>query len=166
MQLCAVGDVLFFARRFERAVAYYRRCVELDPTFGPGHTDMARALEHLGRHEEAIAEFRTGMGRTAGAETPASTGLATLLAAAGRREESSAMIAQLIERSKNAYVSPYGIASAFAVAGENAKALDWLDRAHEQRDGTLVWIKVHPRMDGLRAEPRFRELLAKMKLDA
>jgi len=162
----AVGDVLFFARRFERAVAYYRRCVELDPTFGPGHTDMARALEHLGRHEEAIAEFRTGMGRTAGAETPASTGLATLLAAAGRREESSAMIAQLIERSKTAYVSPYGIASAFAVAGETANALDWLDRAHEQRDGTLVWIKVHPRMDGLRAEPRFRELLAKMKLDA
>ena len=75
------------------------------------------------------------------------------------------MIAQLIERSKTAYVSAYGIASAFAVAGDNARALDWLERAYEQRDGTLVWIKVHPRMDGLRAEPRFRELLAKMRLD-
>jgi serine/threonine-protein kinase len=161
----AVGDVLFFARRYERAIAYYRRCVELDPTFGPGHTDMARALEHLGRHEEAIAEFRAGMGRAAGAETPASTGLATLLAAAGRREEASAMLMQLIERAKTSYVSPYGIASAYAVAGENGMALDWLERAHAQRDGTLVWIKVHPRMDGLRAEPRFRELLARMRLD-
>ena len=75
------------------------------------------------------------------------------------------MIAQLIERSRTSYVSPYGIASAFAVSGATAQALDWLERAHEQRDGTLVWIKVHPRMDGLRAEPRFRELLAKMKLD-
>ena len=161
----AVGDVLFYARRYERAIAYYRRCVELDPTFGPGHTDMARALEHLGRHDEAIAEFMAGMSRSPGAETPASTGLATLLAAAGRREEAAAMIAQLIERSRTSYVSPYGIASAFAVSGANAQALDWLERAHEQRDGTLVWIKVHPRMDGLRAEPRFRELLAKMKLD-
>jgi hypothetical protein len=75
------------------------------------------------------------------------------------------MLAKLIERSKTAYVSPYGIASAFAVAGESAKALDWLERAYAQRDGTLVVIKVHPRMDGLRTEPRFRELLAKMKLD-
>jgi TolB-like protein/Tfp pilus assembly protein PilF len=162
----AVGDVLFFARRYERAVAYYRRCVELDPTFGPGHTDMARALEHLGRHDEAIAEFKAGATRAAGAETPDSTGLATLLAAAGRREEASTMIARLIERSASAYVSPYGIASAFAVAGDNPRALDWLERAYAQRDGTLVWIKVHPRMDGLRAEPRFRELLAKMNLDA
>ena len=161
----AVGDVLFYARRYERAVSYYRRCVELDATFGPGHTDMARALEHLGRHDEAIAEFLLGVGHTPGAGMPASTGLATLLAAAGRREEAGAMIAALIERSQAAYVSPYGIASAYAVAGENAKALDWLERAYEQRDGTLVWIKVHPRMDGLRAEPRFRELLSKMKLD-
>ena len=161
----AVGDVLFYARRYERAVSYYRRCVELDATFGPGHTDMARALEHLGRHEEAIAEFLVGVGHTPGGGMPASTGLATLLAAAGRREEAGAMIAALIERSQAAYVSPYGIASAYAVAGENAKALDWLERAYEQRDGTLVWIKVHPRMDGLRAEPRFRELLSKMKLD-
>jgi len=161
----AVGDVLFYARRYERAVSYYRRCVELDATFGPGHTDMARALEHLGRHEEAIAEFLLGVGHTPGAGMPASTGLATLLAAAGRREDAGAMIAALIERSQSAYVSPYGIASAYAVAGENATALDWLERAYEQRDGTLVWIKVHPRMDGLRAEPRFRELLSKMKLD-
>jgi serine/threonine-protein kinase len=161
----AVGDVLFYARRYERAVSYYRRCVELDPTFGPGHTDMARALEHLGRNDEAIHEFLTGVGHEPGGETPASTGLATLLAAAGRREEAAAMLAKLIERSKTAYVSPYGIASAFAVAGESAKALDWLERAYAQRDGTLVVIKVHPRMDGLRTEPRFRELLAKMKLD-
>jgi tetratricopeptide (TPR) repeat protein len=161
----AMGDVLFFARRYESAVSYYRRCLELDPTFGPGHTDMARALEHLGRHDEAIREFLVGVGHTSGAEPPASPGLATLLAAAGRREEASMMLAQLIERSRSSYVSPYGIASALAVAGENGRALDWLERAYEQRDGTLVWIKVHPRMDGLRAEPRFRELLAKMRLD-
>jgi len=161
----AVGDVLFYARRYERAVAYYRRCQELDPTFGPGHTDMARAYEHLGRHDEAIAEFLIGVGHAQGGAPPDSPGLATMLAAAGRREEATAMIARLVERSRTAYVSPYGIASAYAVAGNTSQALDWLERAHAQRDGTLVWIKVHPRMDGLRAEPRFRELLSRMRLD-
>ena len=161
----AVGDVLFYARRYERAVAYYRRCQELDPTFGPGHTDMARAYEHLGRHDEAIAEFLIGVGHVQGGAPPDSPGLATMLAAAGRREEAMAMIARLVERSRTADVSPYGIASAYAVAGNTSQALDWLERAYAQRDGTLVWIKVPPRMDGLWAEPRFRELLSRMRLD-
>jgi serine/threonine-protein kinase len=161
----AVGDVLFFARRYERAVAYYRRCVELDPTFGPGHTDMARALEHLGRHEEAIAEFLLGTRQPPDGRAP-STGLATLLAGAGRLDEARAMLDVLCTRAEREYVSPYGIASGFAVAGDATRALDWLERAHRQRDGTLSWIKVHPRMDSLRAEPRFRELLSKMRLDA
>ena len=161
----AVGDVLFFARRYERAVGYYKRCVELDPTFGPGHTDMARALEHLGRHDEAIAEFLLGTRQPPDGRAP-STGLATLLARAGRIDEARVMLDVLCARAEREYVSPYGIASGFAVAGDATRALDWLERAHRQRDGTLSWIKVHPRMDSLRAEPRFRELLSKMRLDA
>ena len=161
----AVGDVLFYARRYERAIAYYRRCVELDPSFGPGHTDMARALEQLGRHEEALEAFRRGTGQSAAAPRP-STGLATLLMRAGQSDAALAMIDALLAPGGSTFVSPYGIASTYAVAGRNAEALDWLERAHAARDGTLVWIKVHPRLDGLREEPRFRELLRAMRLDA
>lgn len=52
------------------------------------------------------------------------------------------------------------------MAGDNERALLWLERAYEERDGTLVWNKVHPRLDGLRGEPRFRDLIARMRLDA
>jgi TolB-like protein/Tfp pilus assembly protein PilF len=161
----ALGDCLFYARRYELSVAYYRRCLELDPTFGPGHTDLARSLEHLGRPDEALAEFLIGTGQSSAGPYQPSTGLATLLVRAGRREEGLAMARELAARAAERHVSAYGIASVYAVAGENAQALDWLERAHAERDGTLVWIKVHPRMDGLRAEPRFRELLSKMRLD-
>jgi serine/threonine-protein kinase len=61
-------------------------------------------------------------------------------------------------------VSPYGIASIHACLGENDTALDWLERAHAEHDQTLVWVKVHPRLDGLRGEPRYRALLGKMRL--
>ena len=59
-------------------------------------SEVARPLEHLGRHAEAVAELKAGMSVTAGAETSASTGLATLLAAAGRRDEALRMIQDLV----------------------------------------------------------------------
>jgi eukaryotic-like serine/threonine-protein kinase len=161
----AVGDVLFYARRYERAISYYRRCVEMDATFGPGHTDLARALEHVGRADEAIEEFMLASPPSAGPPQP-SAGLATLYIRAGRRDEAFAMMDEVLALAQRQFVGPYGIASFYAVAGENATALDWLERAYAQRDGTLVVIKVHPRLDGLRGEPRFRDLLAAMRLDS
>jgi TolB-like protein/Tfp pilus assembly protein PilF/predicted Ser/Thr protein kinase len=161
----AVGDVLFYSRRYDRAIVYYRRCIELDPAFGPGHTDLARALDAVGRHDEALEELITGTEGQTRQRAP-STGLATLLLRAGRKQEGRAMIDELQAQSATRFVSSYGIASFYAAANENAAALDWLERAYGQRDGTLVWIKVHPRLDGLRAEPRFRELLRKMRLDS
>jgi len=159
-----VGDVLYYARRYERAIEYYRRCVVMDSTFPPGRTDLARALDQLGRSEEALTEFLSVTPMVDGRPQP-STGVAILLARAGRAEEGRAMMEAVLAQASNRFVSPYGIASYYAVAGELATALDWLERAYQQRDGTLIWIKVHPRMDPLRGEPRFRELLSKMKLD-
>jgi hypothetical protein len=44
--------------------------------------------------------------------------------------------------------------------GNPAQPFDWLERAYAERDGPLVWLKVHPRLDSIRDEPRFRDLLA------
>jgi tetratricopeptide (TPR) repeat protein len=160
----AVGDVLFYARRYERAIGYYEKCLQMDPTFGPGRTDLARALEHAGRPDEAVEEFLKGTADHDGRPEP-STGLAILLARAGRRAEAESTIRQVLARRDHQFVSPYGVASYYAVTGETGLALDWLERAFAQRDGALVWIKVHPRLDSVRGEPRFRDLIARMRLD-
>lgn len=75
------------------------------------------------------------------------------------------VLAEIENSQATRYVSPYGVASYYAVIGGHEQASQWLERAYASRDGTLVWIKVHPRMDPLRAEPRFRDLLRRMKLD-
>jgi hypothetical protein len=62
------------------------------------------------------------------------------------------------------YVSPWGLASIYARLGETGFALEWLERAYDEHDSTLVWLKVHPRFDALRAEPHFIEILKKMGL--
>ncbi len=159
-----VGDVMFWARRFEESITYNQRCQELDPSFGPGNTDLARSLEHVGRYEEALAFFRRGVTRSDGTEPP-STGLAIMLWRNGQRDEARRVMAEVLELAKTSYVAPFGIASFHAIAGENSRALDWLERAYAERDSSLVFLKVHPRLDSLRGEPRFRTLLARMRLD-
>jgi serine/threonine protein kinase/tetratricopeptide (TPR) repeat protein len=160
-----VGDTLFYARRFERSVASYRKCLELDPTFGAAHTDLARSLEHVGRTDEAVEEFVRGTAGPDGLPRP-SSGLAILYARAGRLDDARATLNAVQALSQKQFVSPYGIASYYAVIGDNDRALDWLEKAYSERDGTLVWLKVHPRLDGLRGEPRFRDLLARLQLDS
>ena len=160
-----VGDTLFFARRFDRAVASYRKCLELDPNFGAAHTDLARSLEQVGRADEAVEEFVRGTTGPDGVPRP-SSGLAILYARAGKMDEARATLEAVKSLAQKEFVSPYGIASYYAVTGDNDRALDWLEKAYSERDGTLVWLKVHPRLDGLRGEPRFRDLLARLRLDS
>ena len=161
----AVGDTLFYGRRYAESVVYYRRSLEMDPGFGPGHTDLARSLDLLGKPEEALQEFLQAVPPIEG-KMQASAGLATLLLRAGRREEAFAMIEEVLSLVGGPrFVSPYSIASYFAVANEPQRGLDWLERAYAERDGALVWIKAHPRLDPLRQESRFRALLHRMNLE-
>ena len=160
-----VGDTLFYSRQYAESVLYYRRSLEMDATFGPGHTDLARSLDLLGRPEEALQEFLQVTPLVEGKMQP-SAGLATLLLRAGRRQEALAMITEVLALVGGVrFVSPYSLASYFAVANDPHRALDWLERAYAERDGAMVWIKVHPRLDPLRQEPRFRDLLVRMRLE-
>lgn len=161
----ALGDSYFYARRYDEAIALYRETLDMDPTFLAGHTDLARALELSGRWDEAIAEFRAAEALAPKGPPEPSSGLAHVYAAMGRREEALAIVGDLLELSKRRYVSPYGIGSIHACLGDAETALDWLEKAFAQHDQTLVWLKVHPRLDGLREHPRYRELLRKMGLD-
>ncbi|MDX1503448.1 MAG: protein kinase [Thermoanaerobaculia bacterium] len=162
--LTVVGDTLFYARRYDEAIGYYRRCVEMDEGFLPGHTDLARALELAGRYDEAVAEFRKAEALAPKGPPEPSSGLAHVYAQMGRREEALAIVEELKALSTRRYVSPYGIASIYACLGEVETALDWLERAHREHDQTLVWLKVHPRLDPVRGEPRYERLLEKMNL--
>ncbi len=158
-----LGDVLFFARRYDEAIAQLRATVDMEPRFVPAHSDLGRALVHVGRHDEAIREFQTAL-ELAGGESKASTGLAHAYAMAGRAAEARPILANLESRADTGLVSLHGIAVIHVALGETEEAFAWLERAYRERDRALVWAKVHPRLDPLRPDPRFRALLEKMKL--
>jgi serine/threonine-protein kinase len=160
----AVGDVYFYARRYDEAISYYQRALEMDPQFQAAHTDLARAYEHKGMFEEAIEEFRIGADLAPKGPPEPSSGLAHVFARMGRRDEALQIIDELKDLAGRRYVSPYGIASIYACLGETDLALEWLEKAYADHDQTLVFIKVHPRLDTLRSDSRFEDLLQRMNL--
>jgi len=162
--LASSGGVYFFARRYEEAVALHRRAVGIDPEFLPARSDFARSLEYSGRTGEAVEQYERVLRQAGASMADPSSGLANALAVAGRTDEVRAMLAELSRRRAESYVSPWTLASIHAGLGDTGESLDWLERAFEERDPALAWLKVHPRFDALRAEPRFQALLARLRL--
>lgn len=85
-------------------------------------------------------------------------------AAAGRRDEAQATVRQLDALSKQQYVPPYPVAVIHAALGQKEEAFAWLERAYEQRDSWMDYLALDPRLDGLHSDPRFADLLRRLKL--
>jgi tetratricopeptide (TPR) repeat protein len=84
-------------------------------------------------------------------------------AVAGRRAEAEKVITELQKRSERKYVSPYDVATIYAGLGDNEQTLVWLGKAYEDRSGWLpLWVKVDPKFDALRSDPRFQGLLRRI----
>jgi tetratricopeptide (TPR) repeat protein len=88
--------------------------------------------------------------------------LASVYGLAGKKVEALKLIAELKDRARQHYVSGVLLADAYVGLGEKDQALTWLERAYEDRDQWMVYIKADPRQDPLRPEPRFQTLLRRM----
>jgi eukaryotic-like serine/threonine-protein kinase len=138
-----------------------REVLARDPAFPLAHWRLGVALHGLGRRDEAIAALRRAVETSAGSpDMVAQLGFA--LAAAGdlggaRREEQ-----RLAELAAERYVSAYGRALLALGTGDREAALDWLERAAEERSWYLPWIAVEPELAPLRDEPRFVTLVRRL----
>ncbi len=66
--------------------------------------------------------------------------------------------------SQRGYVPSWGFALVYTAMGDKDRAFEWLDKAYDERPSDLAWIKADPRMDPLRSDPRYHELLLRMGL--
>jgi TolB-like protein/Tfp pilus assembly protein PilF len=156
------ADVLYFGRRYEDSIETLHRTLEIGPNFVAAHTDLGRAATQLQRFDEAIAEFRIAADLQ-GIDPDHAPGLGYAYAAAGRRDDALRVIGELEARRAERPISSHAIAAIHLALGDEATALDTLERAYRERDRALVWLKVHPRLDPLRGHPRFAALVREMK---
>jgi serine/threonine protein kinase/tetratricopeptide (TPR) repeat protein len=157
------GWILYFAREYDRAIPIYQKTLEMDPEFAGAHVKLAWAYEQKGLYDGAIAEFRKALILTSD-HTAILAMLGRTYAASGQREEAMKVIAELNTRSKQAYISPYLIAAIYAELGQEDQAFQWLEKAYEDRSWWLIWLQVDPKLDRLRSNPKFADLLGRTGL--
>ncbi len=160
----AVGDAYYYAREYEESVRWYRKAIELDPRFDGAHTDLARSLEALGQFDEALAHYEEGR-RLGGSVAGPSFGLAHLAASRGDAPEARRILAELVAARAGRVVSAWGIAAVHACLGDVDEAFRWLESAIEEHATGLVLLRVHPRLDPIRHDPRYAEMIRRLKLD-
>ncbi|HEV8486879.1 MAG TPA: winged helix-turn-helix domain-containing protein [Blastocatellia bacterium] len=160
-----ISDILFYARKYEESAAQCERVLEMDPTFFLARISLARSHVRLGRYEQALAEFRD-VDEIAGDTAWGFWMVGEMYASWGKRDEASAILEGLIDSGK-ASVSPCGVAMIFAmVEGEHDKAFQWLERAYDIHDSEVFNLKVEPRFDSLRGDPRYQNLLRRVGLES
>ncbi len=148
--------IAYLARKFERALEESRATLDLDPNFGVAHFTRGLALEQLGRYDDAVTAFDRGKTNTGGvAVTLGALGHAHALA--GRFDEARLVLEEARELGSRRFVSPYSLATIHLGLGETDRALDCLEQSVRQKSVWLIHLhmKVDPRLDPLRAHPRF-----------
>ncbi len=96
--------------------------------------------------------------------TLSQAGLGHVYAVTGKKSEALTVLERLKQLSAQEYVPATSIALIYAGLGEKDQAFAWLDKAYEQRAFQLQWIKIEPRWDSLRSDPRFEDLLHRIGL--
>jgi TolB-like protein/Tfp pilus assembly protein PilF/DNA-binding XRE family transcriptional regulator len=152
-----------FARQYDQAVEQCWKTSELHPnSFWPAYF-FGLAYEQQGQVDRAIEEYRTSV-RMSGDVTFASAALGHLYGTAGRGDEARSVYAELKAKAKRTYVPAYDIALVCLGLGWNDQALEYLAKAHQERSGWITYLNVDPRLDPLRGNGRFVDLLRRVRL--
>ncbi len=160
----ALAKAYLFAGLFDESMRQCKRILELSPDFIPAHYFLGQAYEQKGMHEEAVEEYRIGVKLTNGYPLGRAI-LAKAEALAGQTHNAKATLNELLELAKTnqVYVPAYGLALIHLGLGDTTSAIDYLNKAFDERFIWLVYLKVDPVFDSLRHEIGFKQLVEKMK---
>lgn len=157
-----IGNLLYYTRRYDRALEHFRKILKMEPDFYGTHSNLGGVYEQKGMYEEAISEFEKALALDDNLSTRAWLGHAYALA--GKTAAAHEVINDLKERAQSRYISPYDIAMIYIGLGDVGQAFAWLDRAYEDRSDSLVWLRIDPRLDSIRSDPRLIDLMERVGL--
>lgn len=158
-----LGRIDYYEGRYDQAIKQYQRALDLDKDFMRTHLRMGLAYVQQGRYHEALTEYNKAL-EIAGDTPQIRAHIAHVLAISGKRSEALIELAKLQERAKRQYVPPYDIALIYVGLGENDKAFAWLEKAYDDHSTEMIYFKVDPLLAPLHSDPRYQNLLRRMKL--
>ena len=157
------GMLFHHARRDAEALDRLQKAVDLDANFWVTHLMLGKVYTQQRKYPEAIEEFGKARELSHGnSEAIASIGYVAALA--GDKLKAQAVLDELKALSNEHYVPPVNVALVLSALGETNEALAWLEKGCAERDVRLTLLKVDPRWDSLRSDPRFIAILKRIGL--
>jgi tetratricopeptide (TPR) repeat protein len=159
-----LGWIIYCQRHFDLALEQLNQSSRLDPLFYRSYMYTGCAYEQQSNLEKALSAFVKAE-ELSEREPAASGAMGRCLGLMGNNKDAMEVLNALCKRSKRAYVSPIDFANVHIGLGEIDLAVEWLEKGVADQCARLTHLNVDPAYDQLKSNPRYIDLLKKMRLD-
>jgi TolB-like protein/DNA-binding winged helix-turn-helix (wHTH) protein/Tfp pilus assembly protein PilF len=158
-----LAEILVIAHSYDESIRRSRKTIEMDPSFALAHSQLAEAYLQKQMYAEAVAELQMAV-KLSGDSPTCLANLARAYVASGKWSEAEKLMSDLKKRSNPSLSYSSEIAVIYVALGDRDQAMDWLEKAYEERFNPSVLLR--PGFDRLRSDPRFQNLLRRIGLPA
>lgn len=155
--------MLYHVGRYDDAIKRCKKSLEVDPEYPYTLGTLGLCYLQKSLFQEAIAALQKAVA-SSGNSTAYLSHLAYAYATSGNPAMAHEMLSELDKPSKHVYISKYRLAYIQASMGEKDTAFESLEYAYKERDASLIFLKVDPKFDVLRSDPRYETILKKIGL--
>jgi tetratricopeptide (TPR) repeat protein len=159
-----LGNVHYFTGHPDLAIVEYQRVLESEPSYGLANHFLGRAYLAMGQHEKALLQLRKS-NELLGQVPMSEADLGYALAVGDQRAGAEAVLGRMLKRRADGYYPAFAISEIHLGLGNTDAALEWLERAADDRHMGFYLPSVDPLYDSVRSHPRFRKLLQRINLD-
>ncbi len=160
----ALAGRLLAAGRYDEALREVQTTLELDEHYAPAHQTLGWVYLHGGKQDDAIREFQNALELAGAADTDIQLDLGFAYAVSGRPGEARRILANLQQLNQQGIVPAASLATLHGALGESNEAFVWLEKAYQERDPQLTYLKAGRRFEPLREDPRFGQLVRRVGL--
>jgi serine/threonine-protein kinase len=158
-----LGWHYLYSRQSDRALDQLGKTLELDPNNALASWYRGLAFEQKKQYPEALREMRSAEDRLQG-NLAVRSDIGHVYAVSGNKGEAERVIRWLEQESARRYVNPYEVGLIYIGLGENDQAFAWLEKAYRERSDQLVYLSVDPRLDPVRSDTRFADLVRRVRV--
>lgn len=160
----ALAGRLLAAGSYDEALRQVQTTLELDRHFAPAHQTLGWVYLRGGKQDDAIREFQNAQELAGAADTDIQLDLGFAYAVSGRPDEARRILANLQQLYQQGIVPAASLATLHGALGESNEAFIWLEKAYQERDPQLTYLKAGRRFEPLREDPRFGQLVRRVGL--
>jgi len=158
-----MGFSQYYAGDYEAAANILQAAIAMNPRYALAHFWLGRVYQQEKLYDQAISEYTTSLKIVA--DWPvALAAIGNVYGTSGDKKNALAILTTLSTLSEKKFVTSYGVALVYNGIEEKAQALDWLDRAYDERSHWLVWLRTDPRWLSLHGDPRYEKMISRVGL--